>query len=98
MENNKKVYLNENNITELIKILVNYLYTNKISYIDQDGRCNYYINTHIITSEELEILGYYITTLTNTTASGGKVNKRKKLTKRKVKKIKLTKRKYKVNT
>ena len=97
MENNKKVYLNENNITELIKILVNYLYTNKISYIDQDGRCNYYINTNIITSEELEILGYYITTLTNTTASGGKVNKRKKLTKRKVKKRKLTKRKYKVN-
>ena len=97
MENNKKVYLNENNITELIKILVNYLYTNKISYIDQDRRCNYYINTNIITSEELEILGYYITTLTNTTASGGKVNKRKKLTKRKVKKRKLTKRKYKVN-
>ena len=93
MENNKKINLNENNVTELIKILVNYLYTNKISYIDQDGRCNYYINTNIINSEELEILGYYITTLTNTTASGGKVNKRKKLTKRKVKRRKLTKRK-----
>ena len=95
IENNKKVNLNENNVTELIKILVNYLYTNKISYIDQDGRCNYYINTNIINSEELEILGYYITTLTNTT-SGGKVNKRKKLTKRKVKRKKLTKRKKKI--
>jgi len=94
VENNKKITLNENTVNELKDLLFNYIYTNKILYDDSNRGCKYYINTDIINTEEIDQLGFLITSLTNTTASGGRINKKRKVTKkRKVKKKKLTKKK-----
>lgn len=94
VENNKKITLNENTVNELKDLLFNYIYTNKILYDDSDRGCKYYINTDIINTEEIDQLGFLITSLNNTTASGGRINKKRKVTKkRKVKKRKLTKKK-----